>query len=136
MSGAETLIIDEWLTESLAGITGVTGVYEGLAPVDAPYPFIVFQYQSSYDATGMGPSARIMIDADYIVRVITESASFADMETIAEAIDTAIEGQSGSVTGGVVLGVARKEQYRDVEQYQNQTIRHLGGRYRIVAQGL
>ncbi len=136
MSGAETTIIDAWLLDVLDGIGDTTGVYADLAPDDAVYPFIVFQHQASSDVIGVGPAARIMIDADYVVRVVSEATSFAGLADDAAALDEALDGQSGAATGGVVLGVARREQYRDVEQYENQQIRHLGGRYRIVAQGV
>lgn len=135
MSGAETTVIDEWLLDVLAGVTDSTGVYEDLAPVDAQYPFIVFQHQASSDVVGVGPNARIMVDADYIVRVVAAVSSFADIADIAAEMDGLLDGQTGAASGGVVLGVARREQYREVEQYESQQIRHLGGRYRIVAQG-
>lgn len=134
-TGAESTIIDEWLADVLADIDGVTGVYEGLAPVDAQYPFIVFQYMAGSDVAGVGPSARIMVDADYIVKVTAETESFADMADIVADVDAALDGATGTATGGVVLSVARREQYRETEQYENQRIRHIGGRYRIVAQG-
>lgn len=135
MSGAETTVIDEWLLDVLSDLDDITGVYADLAPAEALYPFVVFQHQASSDVAGVGPNARIMIDADYVIRVIAATTSFTGLVGIATEIDTLLEGQSGATTGGVVLGVARREQYREVEQYENQQIRHLGGRYRIVAQG-
>ncbi len=135
MSGTETTVIDEWLIDTLDGLAGITGVYEGLAPNEAVYPFIVFQYMSGSDVFGIGPDARIMVDTEYLVRVVSEADSFADLVSIVDAMDDALDGATGSTTEGVVLSVARREQYREVEQYENQRIRHLGGRYRIIAQG-
>ena len=133
--GSETVVIDEWLETVLADITDVTGVFNELAPTEQLYPFIVYQLQSPSDVVGLGPQARIMVDAEYVVRVVAAVGSFADIAEIANEIDAAIDGQGGPTSTGVVLGTVRLAQYRQVEQFQNDQIHHLGGRYRIQAQG-
>ncbi len=132
--GAETTVVDEWLEGVLAGITDVTGVWEGVAPSLAPYPFIVYQHQTDEDLYALGPT-RVWSDCEYVIRAVAQCDSYADLADIANAIDGRLDGASGIATGGVVIGARRLGQYRLVEKYENEEIRHLGGRYRIIAQG-
>lgn len=131
--GSETTIADEWLTTVLVDVPQSTGVFEGLAPVDQPYPFVVFQMIDAPDLYGVGPKARIWTDAEYIVKATAE-ASFAALRPFAAAIDLRLDGVQAELAEGLVLGVRRTAQYRSVEQHEGRIIRHLGGRYRVLVQ--
>lgn len=144
MSGAETTVSDDWIASTLASDSGIAtafgdfsvAVFDALAPPDAPYPFIVWQCQAPSDVVGVGPKARIMVKADYIVRVVMRVDSYRDplMVAIAQAIDDALDGAKGTATGGAVLGCQRQDEYRSIENADGRQIRHLGGRYTVHVQ--
>ena len=132
--GDEVVTVADWLEAVLADVPDITGVYDGLAPDDAEYPFIVFDLGTNDDLYGVGPE-RIWNDGTYTVRGVSAADDFDDLRGIAAAIDQRLHGASGTTSDGVVIGARRLEQYRLVEQYENEEIRHLGGQYRVLAQG-
>lgn len=128
-------VADEWLTTALASITGSTGTYEGRGPTTQPYPFVVYQDQSSQDVNGVGADVRIMADDMYIVRVISRVTSYGSIKSIADDVDEALHGQINVATAsGLVLACQRQSEYRLLEELEGRQIRHLGGVYRILTQ--
>jgi hypothetical protein len=138
--GAEPSLIEEWV-ESIClttpAITGLVGnrVYQELAPLSANYPFIVHQTQTSSDLYGVG-ARRIWVDAEVIVRGVAQVSSYTPLKPLASAIDAAFDGTASSLVDGSVIAVRRIRPYTSVEQYEGYQIRHLGGVYRVIAQGL
>lgn len=145
-TGIETIVTDQWFKTVLGYEMNVvdtvladhvTGVYDGLAPAGASYPFVVWDVASpATDVVGIGtPSARIMSDALYQVRVTTKSDEWtADQIAAVRRIDAILNGAQATVTDGLVLGCVRTEQYRFIEQHEGRQIRHLGGIYRVLVQ--
>jgi hypothetical protein len=136
--GAEIIVSDLWIDQTLKGdpfLTGLaTGVYDRLAPPNALYPFVVWQSQTISDTRGNG-SARILVDATYIVRGIAQVDSYDPLVPLAAAIDAAMNGMAAETMNGFVLGCTREETYSMVEQNDGNQIRHLGGSYRLWVQG-
>ena len=113
-----------------------TRIYEEVAPSDARYPFIVWQCQSPpRDVRGVG-TFRVMVDTLYIVKAVSQSVSYAPLAPVASVIDRAMTNPEGSNVGdSIVLTSVRNDQFSMRESAEGTEIRHLGGEYRIQAQG-
>lgn len=136
--GAETIVSDQWIDQILKAdpfLSGlVSGVYDRLAPQNAIYPFVVWQSQTLSDTRGNG-SARILVDATYIVRAVAQVDSYDPLVPLAAAIDAALNGMMTETVNGFILGCTREESYAMVEQNDGKQIRHLGGSYHLWVQG-
>lgn len=137
--GAEVSIVDAWVAARLAATVAVTNlvstrIYNSFAPLDAEYPFIIFQQQTLRDVRGVG-SDRIMVDTLYVVKGISQGTDFAQLGTLAAAIDSALNvPPGGAVTGGHVMASVREEPFALTEVEDGKQFRHMGGIYRIYAQ--
>jgi len=143
--GAEVAIVAEWIESrctASAAITGAVGtrVYDHVAPAlgsdgkALPYPFVVFHEEDTSDSYGLG-NTRILVDTTFIIRGITRTDSYTPLKPLAASIDDLFDGASGVLSDGVVVGTQRIGPYTQVEEFEDGQIRHLGGRYRILAQG-
>lgn len=138
MLGAETVLSDMWMQATLSADAGIVAqvedrVYEGVAPSGVKYPFITYTLQNPEDVNGVGPNARIFVEAQYIVQAISE-AQLVDLAPCAVAIDAALDGAEGSPAGGLVLTCQRNAPYTLEEQHEGRIIRHLGGLYTVLVQ--
>jgi hypothetical protein len=140
MSAPETWIIEQWLYATLSGdgaITAAIGnrIYADVAPLDAAYPFIVYNMKSASDVAGVG-ALRILTQADYTVKVITQGSSYAPIKDLALRIDTLLHRQSGTTTDGAVISATRQEpvRYTETDNQSGVQYKHLGGIYRLQAQ--
>lgn len=136
----ETIRIEQWLYTLLSGdatLTALVGarIYAYVAAQGAAMPFVVFNLQDGSDVMGVG-TARIMFDGLYQVKGINEASSFASLKPIADRIDTLLQGNSGSVLDGAILACTREQPLSYVETDEDRQYRHLGGLYRILAQGV
>jgi hypothetical protein len=134
----ETTTIERWLYGVLstdATLTGLVGsrIYSYVAPVNATYPLIIFQYQTGSDLMGVGP-VRIWSDSVYVIKAINRMESYSTLKTIADRVDVLLHAESGSVTDGRVVGCVRERAYSMLELVDTVQVRHLGGIYRIMAQ--
>lgn len=135
----ETTVIARWLYTKLAAdssLTAIVGtrIYEQPAPQEAVYPLVVFQLQTTDDVSAVG-GIRVMTTAEYLVRVIGQSANVtSSLLTAAERIDAVLHRASGSVTGGAVIGAVRLRPFVLAETDGPVQYRHLGGIYRLWAQ--
>lgn len=143
--GSETLVIDDWLrvvlgtpttpVAALSGV-GVTGVHDHFAEPKKPYPYVVFQCQSTIDVGGNGPG-RWMVNAVYIVKAVAEIDTFEPLKSIQQAIDTILDGVTEAVAlngDAIITGVRRLGEHRFIEYEDGSQARQLGGEYRIYAQ--
>jgi hypothetical protein len=133
----ETLTVDRWLYQTLTGDTTlmalVTDVHTWPVPQGAALPYVLFQEQAARDVQGMG-AERLWATGSWLVRVVSESASWGgDLEAAAKRIDTLLQAQGGTVSGGTVFVCVREHPFRLVESAQSRQFRHLGGIYRIMA---
>jgi hypothetical protein len=138
--GAEiplTLAAVKSVCTTTPAITGIVGdrSYLDLAPPDAQYPFIVYQLQSATDLYGVG-AQRIWSDNEVLIRGVARVDTYEPLAPLAQQIDAAFDAMTVSTTGGQVLIARRIRQYASVEEYEDGPIRHLGGLYRIFAQGI
>lgn len=143
--GSEVAIVSEWIKATAAAASSITSVvddriYDHVAPAlgsdgkALPYPFVVFHNETSSDTYGLG-SGRILVDTTFVIRGISKSNTYTPLKPLAAALDAAFDGAAGVLPDGVVIGVRRTGPYTQVEEYEDGQIRHLGGRYRILAQG-
>ncbi len=136
----ETARAEKWLYSVLSGDTGAGGVntlvggriYAYLAPERSAYPLVIFSHQGDYDVMGVG-TARILASTLYQVKAVGRGSAVGmnAIKTIADRIDTLLQGASGSVTDGVILSCVREQQISYVEQAESEVYMHLGGIYRI-----
>lgn len=137
--GGESITIEDAIRQALLNNGQVAGavvdrIYADLAPQNVKYPFIVMQQQTTTDTVGVGPDARIMVNADWIVRGVSEINTYSGLKGLARAIDAALEGLTFAAVDGYVFACVRQTEYRMTEQHEGRTIRHLGGIYRLQAQ--
>ena len=143
--GAEQVLCDLYVEQRLATVAADLDliatdlsqrIYEDVAPADASYPFIVWQCQSPpRDVRGVG-TFRVMVDTLYVVKAVTQASSYAPLAPIAKVIDSAMTNAEGSVVSdGLVFTSVRDDQFSMREISEGTQFRHLGGEYRIQAQG-
>jgi hypothetical protein len=143
--GAEQVMTDLYVVNRLAAqaaaLDGISAglserIFEEVAPDDALYPFIVWQCQSPpRDVRGVG-SFRVMVDTLYIVKAVAQGTSYAPLVPVARVIDGAMTNTTGTAVGdGHVFTSTRNDQYSLREPAEGTEFRHLGGEYRIQAQG-
>lgn len=137
--GGESITIEDAIKARLSSTVAVTDIvgdriWPDLAPQNAEYPFIVFQQQVTTDVVGVGPRARIMVNAEWIVRGVSEISTYGGLKALARAIDGALEGLTLDAIDGYVFACVRQNEYRMTEQHEGRTIRHLGGQFKLQAQ--
>ena len=143
--GRATKDIDRiFLTHMHADHCGIAGRIQEIsgaavylsAPDDARLPYIVWQCQSPpRDVRGVG-TFRVMVDTLYVVKAVSQGTSYAPLAPVAAAIDRALTNPVGdSVEDGLVLTSVRNDQFSMREVAEGTEFRHLGGEYRIQAQG-
>lgn len=123
---AETYLYTR-LTNNAVGVAA--RVYREKAPPGAAMPCVVFRHYASDDVRGIG-TVRVMVSALYIVEAITTGESLAALNTIANSIDSLLNGPGG----GAVLGSVREQPFTMTETAEGVTYQRLGGIYRIYAQ--
>jgi hypothetical protein len=134
----ESFLIDKWIYERLstdATITTALGtrIYEGVAPQNAPYPFIIYQEQSpARDVRGVG-TQRIMVEAFYLIKVIT-TGSYSSVKTIVDRFDYLFHGIQTETSYVRINACVRERTFRLPEVRESVVYRHRGSIYRIQAQ--
>jgi hypothetical protein len=139
MSVIETVdVIEPWMYQRLAADAALTALVAGrvvstMAGRNMQSPYVVFDLNSPRDIRGIG-TGRIMVDCLYVAKAVGKTDSWDDLAPIAARVDELLDGASGEVVAGHVLGVARERvvQYAEVDDNGNQ-YRHLGGMYRLWA---
>ena len=129
------LKLDTWLYGKLKNIAGIDGrVYESVAPVNSKYPLIVF---STIDAAPVYQVGMLEAMQGYlvVVKAVGSGSSFTGLESIADAINGALHKGCGSVNGCVILASRLEEPLKYYEITESVRYNHLGGRYKIYAQG-
>lgn len=141
MSGDETTRVDQWLRTTLAADATLTSlvstrIYSERAPQSATFPFVLFQFQGGSDVMGAG-ATRIMLDGVWVVRGVVKGNSFNQdsLKSIADRIDILLHRSSGGVADGTTVFTSTREApFRLAEDRDGVSYRHLGGRFRILAQ--
>jgi hypothetical protein len=141
--GAEEALLDRWVESKLGAYTafntispGLTSrIYNRVAPVKIPFPYIVYQTQSPPTVVrGVGP-AEVMVDTMYIVKGVAQGPNYEELADVASGIRTAMVYPNGELTPGGAIFTSRYEmQFSMTEVEGTQQWRHLGGQFRIQAQ--
>ncbi len=138
----ETVRAEAWLYGLLTADTELSAlvdsrVYSGAAPQGAALPYVVISHQSGRDVLGVG-TTRIMSHLIYLVKAVGQGQSYVSLEPIADCIDAALHGASGSVAGvdgagAELLACTRAMTVAYAEIDEGIQYRHLGGLYELVA---
>lgn len=120
-------VVDEFLYARLNGDatlrsilnvpTQATRVANMVAPKEwGDGPMVVFhQALPMRTVRGFGPTARLLDDGEYLVRVIGRPKDWGTISSAANRLDALLEGATGTTAGGVVITCQRIESYRLVE---------------------
>jgi len=138
-------MVDQWIEDRLASInttletisTGLSErIYLEVAPQGTKWPCIIYQCQDTpREVRGVGTFA-VMVDTLYLVKAVAQVSSYAPLVPIAKAIHDVLTSATGNAVGdGEVLTSARDRQFSMIEATNGSEYRHLGGQYRIFAQG-
>jgi hypothetical protein len=124
------------LYSRLSGDATLTGllsaqaaIYHQIAPQDAAYPLIVFQRQDGRPDWTFGDHMQRDL---WTVRAIDRATSASDAEAIADRIDVLLNDAPLVVNGRALLYLRRESDVDFSEQDGADTLRHVGGVYRVV----
>jgi hypothetical protein len=136
-AGTEADACEQLLYSTLTGdstLNGlVNGVFMGIAPQPTTYPFVVMQEMSGIDLMTVD-SARIWTNFLYLVKVVGQTASYADLRTAVARMDVLLHRLSGTVSNGTIWACVRQQVFRMPEYAPGgQQFRHAGGIYRLYA---
>ena len=129
----DSTVVAAWITSALASLSA--GIYEGVAPVGAAEPYIVFSFVTAPDtATVSGDIVWTRPDVD--VKAVCEGGSFTPLTSLAAGIHAALHGvRYESTDNGTIYASRRVASIRYTETSGGKVYRHLGGTYRIQAKG-
>lgn len=106
-----------WMVATLKNDSAVTGalpggIWLGVAPPkQQTYPLATIQAQGGRDVMGSNQT-RLWLDADFVLKIYGPATNPQALETAADAIDAALEKQSGtSADGGVIMTSIRQQAY-------------------------
>jgi hypothetical protein len=141
----EPEVIANWLRTTLLASSGVTAVfgqriYPDTLPGDAAIgpgsPYITYNQQSDVSVRVL-PLARLMVEDLWAVQCWVESTkgpgSYATINDGYSAVDAALDGKSGTATGGRVLTCTRDQVIRSTEETEGRYWRRIIGLYRVQA---
>jgi hypothetical protein len=143
--GAEQLLVELWVRSRIATVNAAleeidlglsARVYSEAAPKGAVFPVIIFQCQDPpRDVRGVG-TFTVMVDTLYLVKAVAQVDDYAELAPIASLLHEALTTSTGGSVGtGTVLTSVREQQFSMPEFEEGEQWRHLGGMYRIQAQG-
>jgi hypothetical protein len=134
----DELHITEWLKTTLSAIPNLNtlapgGVWLDLIPEEKPLPGIRYQKQAGHDVGGSTRvSRRIVAQYDWLVAGVTEG-NLPSLVLLADAIDTALDGQSGETSTYSVYQCWRVSTFSLTETGRSGVLfRHAGGIYRTI----
>jgi len=126
---------EAWITDVLNGNAALVGdrVYAYMAPPDAVFPYIVFNFVSGVPLAVVN-AIKIWEEMIYQVKAIGKTSSPASLEAIATKIEELLHRKQGTVTNGEVL-TSQHEAAVSYPELGDNGVRyhHLGGLYRIRA---
>lgn len=151
-TGDECIVIEQWLFERLTSDAALIDSLQisgspARAPEDMVFaynvpedknapPYVLYSQENVLDVVGVG-AARIMVNAVYVVRVVGEGRSFKQFKPSADRIDALLHDvHNQPVTGmGTVVSSVRDHPVHYPEADSGRLFVHLGGAYRVLAQG-
>jgi hypothetical protein len=126
----ELAVIDAYFYQVLSAdavlqANGITGYFSEQAPNQQPVPYILWTKQSAVDVTVVG-AIRVGVDASYVVRVVGQVRSYADLQIYADQIDIDLHRTMGTALGHIVESCVRSAPYSQLEDRGDIQWRHLG----------
>lgn len=140
MTGMTTTVADRFFAAVLAGDATLAallpgGVWRNKPPQEAAYPFGVWQYQTGDVLRTVGP-VRIWSSLYYVVKVVARAATVAgDAEAAANRIDALLDLARWQAAAGTIVACTLEGEVAYPETVGGVEYEHLGGRYRLLAQG-
>lgn len=147
--GDEAVGVAEWLTATITqdaamqaalGVPDAAGaqarVWDGIAPVATPYPFITFTIGDGQDWNPVGSGDRVMTAFSITVKGTDKGESYAPMSALAKRLYTLLTGNHNAAIaqGGTILTGRRTQAIQYPEQANGIEYRHIGGTFSIITQ--
>lgn len=129
----DELHVAEWLKSRIDTNTSLTA-FADLIPADQELPAVRFQVQGRHDVRGVG-THRIITTLQWLVVVTNEGHGLASLVPLADAVDQALQEQSGATSSIRVLSCVRLEPFSLLESEDTgMYYRHAGGLYQTQSQ--
>jgi hypothetical protein len=139
----DELHIAEWLKTVLSAIPNLNaiapaGAWLDMIPEEATLPGIRFHKQAGHDVGGhTQASRRIVSQYDWVVAGVVKGPDLLDLIPIADAIDYALDGASGTTATIAIYQCWRLQTFSLTESGRSGVqFRHAGGIYRTIARPL
>lgn len=126
----------EWLHTTLSGSPAVVaalpgGVWLGVAPLGTPTPYGIYGHQGGADVSGVA-GVRLLSNGIYQVVAYGPLSNYAAVSSAADAIDAAIQRQSGAAgSDATTLGCVREQPLALQEVVNGVVWARIGGLYRL-----
>jgi hypothetical protein len=129
----EVLIASKWI-HSTVGTLGntISGAYLDMIPKDVALPAVRYTIRFATDTMPID-GTRILVQLDWLVVVVREGFEVAPLVPIANALDGALHGATGTADG-LRIDCTRVEPFGMIEpdDKTGTQYRHVGGIYRTV----
>ena len=137
MAGCNELLeAGQWIRAQIESQTTLQA-YADKIPDDVQLPAVRFLPTFPHDTRVIGNNPRLLTKVDWLVVVVSPGLGFVPLVTLANAVDAALENQSGSTSAVLVLACQRQEPFSLLETDRTgATFRHAGGIYRTTIQQL
>lgn len=137
MLGLESATAEEFLDATLNGDATLTtlvpsGAFNTQPPEGTPYPIVTYQFVSSVDYAAVG-AYRIWANMLYLIKVIGDTANFADLNAAFARIDALLQRASGTATDGTVWSCVREQVIRQPDFIAGRQYAVTGALWRIYA---
>jgi hypothetical protein len=134
---AENFEVKAWIRALLAAdatIAAAVGsrIYSDLAPPNSAHPYIIVNLQGGSDLNALG--ARGLSEKLYQVKVIGRGDNPGALKAVADQIDTLLH-MAASATATLACWCLREQEIDYPEVSGDIRFQHVGGIYRVVAQG-
>lgn len=106
-----------------------TAVYDALAPVEAVFPYVIFQKAAGTPAYTF--AARAFEVEVFTIKGVTKGPSAVRAGQIADRIDTLLTDAALSITNGTLMYCRREADLDYPESSLGDVFRHCGGSYRL-----
>jgi hypothetical protein len=130
----ELLESGKWINQQIEAHTSLQA-YMDLIPDDVELPAVRYVSTFPHDTRVIGSNPRVLTKVDWLVVVINRGHSVAALVPLVNAVDAALENQSGSTTAAIILACQRLNPFALMETDRTGAIfRHAGGVYRTTVQ--
>jgi hypothetical protein len=106
-------------------------IYDGIAPKDAQFPYVIINLQSDVDEEAMNDPAAYT-EHTWLIKGVDQSTSGDAADAIADRIRVLLNDTTLSISGASLMYLRRQSGVRYPEQTEGVIYRHSGGLYRLV----